>query len=268
MKKNFTLLFLVVTTAALFIFSCSKDDSDDVNPTLTCTLAKAYYFDSAGSVSDSIVYTYTGAYITKLANASGYATLEYTTDKVSRRNFFTAGSTNADAYDVVTYNGDGTISSIKSYIIFGTTIQYAQYDFTYSSGKLSKLDVKEVDFNSGQLKPASSSTFTYSGDNISQSVNTYYDPTTGGVDDVATLSYTFDGNENYFRKNNAVFTDYLFVDAIDGTIVPLLFSANNVTKVIEGPDETALAYTLDSNQNFYEFLFAGEKYSRYIYDCK
>jgi len=266
MRKNFSLLFLVVFTVAL-VFSCKKDNSDDVKPQLTCTLAKAFYFDSVGTVSDSIVYTYTGAYITKLSNAAGFATLEYTSDKVTRRNFFSAGSSTADAYDVIAYNGDGTISTIKSYVIFGTTIQYAQYDFTYNGGKLSKLDLKEVDFNSGLLKPSSSSTFTYSGENISESVTTYYDDT-GAVDDVATLTYAFDTNANYFRKNNAIFTDYLFVDALDGTIVPLLLSANNVTKVTDGTDETALVYTLDSNQNFYEFLFGGAKYARYIYDCK
>jgi len=266
MRKNFSLLFLVVFTVAL-VFSCKKDNSDDVKPQLTCTLAKAFYFDSVGTVSDSIVYTYTGAYITKLSNAAGFATLEYTSDKVTRRNFFSAGSSTADAYDVIAYNSDGTISSIKSYVIFGTTIQYAQYDFTYNGGKLSKLDLKEVDFNSGLLKPSSSSTFTYSGENISESVTTYYDDT-GAVDDVATLTYDFDTNANYFRKNNAIFTDYLFVDALDGTIVPLLLSANNVTKVTDGTDETALVYTLDSNQNFYEFLFGGAKYARYIYDCK
>ena len=266
MRKNFSLLFLVVFTVAL-VFSCKKDDSNDVKPQLTCTLAKAFYFDSVGTISDSIVYTYTGAYITKLSNAAGFATLEYTSDKVTRRNFFSAGSSTADAYDVIAYNGDGTISTIKSYVIFGTTIQYAQYDFTYNGGKLSKLDLKEVDFNSGLLKPSSSSTFTYSGENISESVTTYYDDT-GAVDDVATLTYAFDTNANYFRKNNAIFTDYLFVDALDGTIVPLLLSANNVTKVTDGTDETALVYTLDSNQNFYEFLFGGAKYARYIYDCK
>ena len=266
MRKNFSLLFLVVFTVAL-VFSCKKDNSDDVKPQLTCTLAKAFYFDSVGTISDSIVYTYTGSYITKLSNAAGFATLEYTSDKVTRRNFFSAGSSTADAYDVIAYNSDGTISSIKSYVIFGTTIQYAQYDFTYNGGKLSKLDLKEVDFNSGLLKPSSSSTFTYSGENISESVTTYYDDT-GAVDDVATLTYAFDTNANYFRKNNAIFTDYLFVDALDGTIVPLLLSANNVTKVTDGTDETALVYTLDSNQNFYEFLFGGAKYARYIYDCK
>jgi hypothetical protein len=103
MRKNFSLLFLVVFTVAL-VFSCKKDDSDDVKPQLTCTLAKAFYFDSVGTISDSIVYTYTGAYITKLSNAAGFATLEYTSDKVTRRNFFSAGSSTADAYDVIAYN--------------------------------------------------------------------------------------------------------------------------------------------------------------------
>ena len=247
------------------IISCKKNDSD-VNQSLTCTLAKAFYFDSVGAISDSVIYTYTGANITKLSNAAGYATLEYTGDKVSRRNFFDASSTTPDAYDIVAYNNDGTLSSIKSNIVFGTAIQYAQYDFTYSGGQLSKLDVKQYDINSSQLEPASSSTFTYSGNNIAQSVTTYYDPS-GGPPDISTLSYSFDNNENCFIKNNAIFTDYIFVDAIDGSIVPLIFSANNVTKVTEGTDETPLVYTLDSNQNFYEFLFGGQKYSRYTYDC-
>ena len=267
MKKKSTLLLLVLVATVFFIFSCKKDNDDSGgNPSLTCILSKAYYFDTVGGISDSIVYTYTGAYITKLSNAAGYAVLEYTSDKVTRRNFYDGTGTVPGAYDVIAYNGDGTINNIKSYVVFGQTIQYAQNDFTYAGGKLSKLDIQEIDLNSGQLVPASSSTFTYSGDNISQSVTTYYDPG-GGAPDIATLTYSFDNNENYFRKNNAIFTDYLFVDAIDGSIVPLLFSANNVTKVTEGIDETTLSYTLDSNQNFYEFLFDGEKYSRYIYDC-
>jgi hypothetical protein len=265
-RKNSSFLFLAVIVAAFSIISCNKDNDSDVNPPLNCILAKAFYFDSAGAISDSIVYTYTGAYITKLSNAAGYAVLEYTGDKVSRRNFYDGTGTIPGAYDVITYNGDGTISNIKSYVIFGSAIQYAQYDFTYTGGKLSKLDVQEIDLNSGLLVPSSSSTFTYSGDNIAQSVITYYDPG-GGAPDVATLTYSFDTNENYFRKNNSIFTDYLFVDALDGSIVPLLFSSNNVTKVTEGIDETPLVYTLDGNQNFYEFSFAGEKYSRYVYDC-
>jgi len=262
-KKANLLIFSIVFLSA--VFSCKKDDSG-VNQPLSCILTKAFYFDSIGSISDSVIYTYTGAYITKLSNAAGYATLEYTNDKVSRRNFFDATSTTADAYDIAAYNSDGTLSSIKSYIVFGVVVQYAQYDFTYSGGKLSKLDVQQYDVNSSQLELTSSSTFTYSGNNISQTVNTYYDPA-GGPPDIATLAYSFDNNENYFSKNNAIFTDYIFVDALDGSIIPLLFSANNVTKVTEGPDETPLVYTLDGNQNFYEFLFAGQKYSRYLYDC-
>jgi hypothetical protein len=264
LKRNPRLLiFSIVCLSA--ILSCKKNDSD-VNQPLTCILAKAFYFDSGGAISDSVIYTYTGAHITKLANAAGYATLEYTADRVTRRNFYDGNSTTPNAYDVAAYNGDGTLSSIKSYIIFGTAIQYAQYDFTYNGGKLSKLDVQQYDINSSQLELSSSSTFTYSGNNISQSVTTYYDPA-GGPPDIVTLAYSFDNNENYFVKNNAIFTDYVFVDALDGSIAPLVFSANNVTKVTEGVDETLLAYTLDSNQNFYEFLFDGEKYSRYIYDC-
>ena len=264
MKRSTRLLILSLVSLSA-ILSCKKNDSD-VNHPLNCILAKAFYFDTSGSVSDSVTYTYTGDYITKFANASAYVTLEYTADRVARRNFFTSTSPTPDAYDVAAYNGDGTLSNIKSYIVFGTFVQYAQCDFTYSGGKLSKLEVRQYDVYSGQLELISSSTFTYTGNNISQSVNTYYDPG-GGPPDIATLVYSFDNNENYFGKTNAIFTDYIFVDAIDGSIVPLLFSGNNVTKVTEGSDETLLVYTLDSNQNFYEFLFAGKKYSRYTYDC-
>ena len=264
MRKNTCLLFFSLLCLGAII-SCKKNDSD-VNQPLTCILAKAFYFDSIGAVSDSVIYAHTGSNITKLSNAAGHVTLEYTNDKVSRRNFFDATNTTPDAYDIAEYNNDGTLSSIKSYILFGTFVQYAQYDFTYSGDKLSKLDVKQYDTYSNQLELVSFSTFTYSGNNITQSVTTYYDPG-GGPPDIGTLVYSFDNSENYFRKNNAIFTDYLFVNAIDGSIIPLLFSANNVTKVTEGTDETPLVYTLDSNQNFYEFLFAGQKYSRYVYEC-
>jgi hypothetical protein len=58
------------------------------------------------------------------------------------------------------------------------------------------------------------------------------------------------------------------MEEIDGSTLPLIFSKNNVIRVLDDPDEIPITYNLDSKNNFYEFYIDGELASRFLYDCK
>jgi hypothetical protein len=247
----------------MVISSCQKDPTDTITETI-CQLAKAYYYDDNGNIADSLVYTYTDSRLTKASNADGYMTLEYTNNKITKRTFFATGLPGSDGYDTFEYNADGTLAAIKSYFEFnGQLIQSEQSDFSYNGGKLVKYEAKYYDPSTSQFELYQSTIYTYTGNNITQAVSTdHLTPET------ITYTYTHDNNPNYHIKNNSLFADFAFFDDIDGAILPIVISANNVTKVTEGTDEFVLAYTLDAKGNFSEWLFDGALATKYIYDCK
>ena len=266
MRKISTISYLLLSSFSLFLISsCQKEPSSDTLPEINCLLEKAYYYDDTGTVADSMAYTYTNNKVIKVSNADGYITLEYTNEKVSKRNFYSTGFPDSHAYDVVTYNADGTLATIKTYFDFnGQVIQFEQYEFSYTNGKLVKLDIKEYDPDTSQFELYETTTYTYTGDNITQSITN--DRDAGTPDEI--FHYSHDNNENYFIKSNALFTDFAFVDGLQGSSIPLLISANNVTRVFDDTDELLLNYKLDSKNNFYEWYFDDVLASRYFYDCK
>jgi hypothetical protein len=227
-------------------------------------LVKTHYFNYGGSLADSLEYTYTNNKLTKASNADGYVTFEYTNDKITRRNSYATGSVDLDGYDIATYNTDGTLATIKSYFDFnGQIILACQYEFNYANSKPVKFDVKNYNHITSQFELYESTTYTYTGNNITQSICT-----TTGTTEIDTFNYSHDNNENYLAKTNALFTDLAFIDGLNGEIIPLLLSTNNVTKIFEGNDEYLLTYKLDSKSNFFEWHLDGDLASRYFYDCK
>jgi len=123
--------------------------------------------------------------------------------------------------------------------------------------------VKNYNHITSQFELYESTTYTYTGSNITLSVCT-----TTGTTEIDTLNYSHDNNENYLAKTNALFTDFAFFDGLNGEIIPLLLSANNETKVFEGNNEYLSTYKLDSKNNFFEWYLDGDLASRYFYDCK
>lgn len=266
MKQFATLpTFLLFTSLLLILSSCQKDPSADIQDKATCKLTKAYYFDESGTVADSLVYSYTNNKITKAANADSYITLEYKNDRIAKRNFYAPGSQQPSAYDVITYNNDGTIKSIKTYFQFDNqTIPTELYDFIYSGNKLLKLDLKYYNTTTSQYELYESTTYVYTGDNITQSVTT--DPSGNSFDE--TFNYTYDTNKNYLTRTNALFIDFVFIDGITGQTIPLIMSSNNVINILEDGDEFPLSYKVDDKDNFSEWHLDGKLASRYLYDCK
>ena len=264
-RKISALLYLLLCSSALFLTSsCQKGPSIDTPPETNCLLVKTHYFNYGGSLADSLEYTYANNKLTKASNADGYITFEYTNDKITRRNSYATGSADPDGYDIATYNTDGSLGIIKTYFEFnGQIIPFEQYEFNYTNGKLVKFDVKDYNVNTSQFELNESTTYTYTGNNITQSVRT-----NTGYPEIDTSNYSHDNNENYLVKINALFADLAFIGGLNGETIPLLLSVNNVTKVFEGNDEYLLTYKLDSKNNFFEWYLDGDLASRYFYDCK
>jgi hypothetical protein len=264
-KKISAHLYVIIALVAMAISSCQKDPSDTIAET-NCQLSKAYYYDDIGNIGDSLIYTYTNNTLTKASNADGYMTFEYTNDKVTKRTLFATGLPGVDAYDTFTYNTDGTLATRKSYYSFnGQTIQSEQADFSYNAGKLVKYETKYYDPTTSQFVQSQTSIYTYTGNNITQAVVTDH-----LTPEVFTYTYSYDSNGNYHIKNNSLFTDFAFVDEVDGAILPVVVSANNITKVVEGQgqDETVLTYNADTKGNLTEWYFDGDLATKYVYDCK
>ncbi|HKZ66556.1 MAG TPA: hypothetical protein VJ111_09390 [Chitinophagaceae bacterium] len=265
MRKTSALSYLLLSSLAVFLISsCQKEPSTDSSPETNCLLVKTHYFDYVGALADSLEYTYINDKLMKASNVGGYITFEYTNEKITKRNYYATGSTDLDAYDIATYNTDGSLAIIKSYFNFnGQIMPSEQYEFNYANGKLVKFELKDYNSNTSQFELNESTTYTYTGNNITQSVSI-----TAGTSEIDTSNYSHDDNENYLVKINALFADLAFVGGLNGETIPLLLSVNNVTKVFEGNDEYLLTYKLDSKNNFFEWHLDGDLASRYFYDCK
>lgn len=247
----------------MLVSSCQKDPSDTITET-NCQLSLAYYYDENGNALDSLVYTYSNNQLTKATSADGYMTFDYTNDRITRRSLFVTGFPGLDGYDTFAYNADGTLASRKSYYSFsGQVVQGGQADFTYDAGKLVKYETKYFDPTSNQFVPSQTSLYTYTGNNITQAVVTEH-----LTPDVLTYTYSYDNSVNYHTKKNTLLTDLAFVDEVDGSLLPLVISQNNVTKAVEGGDETVLSYKTDTKGNLTEWYFDGELAARYVYDCR
>ena len=239
----------------ILVSSCQKNPSVDILPEASCELSKAYYYDETGAIADSLVYTYTGNKITKAANGDGYITLEYNNDKVTKRNFYDQGDQQPGSYDVFSYNTDGSIKSIKTYFQFDFQVIPAwQYEFSYSGNKLAKFEIMDYNTVTSQYELNESTTYIYTGENITQSVTTH----SFGNSDNETFNYAYDNTKNYFIQSNGLFLHLAFMDGIDGSLVPLFISSNNVINVSEDGDDFPLSYKADDNGNFAEWYLDGK----------
>lgn len=262
MRRFSTLCPLVVFIALLFS-SCQKEPSAGKPSGKGCQLTKAYYFDDSGG-TDSLVHTYMDDKLTKIANADGYYTFQYTGNKITRRNHFETGYPDQTGYDLITYNADGSLAAINTYYDYGgQVIHYLQYNFIYTDAQLVKFEVKEYDFITDKLELSSSAEYTYTGNNITLCKTT--DHSMGTTD---TYTYDHDDNPNSYAKNNPILVDLAFIDGIEGAMLPFALSRNNIKTVYYDGDADLITYKLDGQGNLYELYFYGELAARYFYDCE
>lgn len=264
--KTLSLAFL---GAALLFTACKKDDDDgDAPAQQTCRVTKAVFFDSTGARDDSVNYTYTGDKITKATFSDGYYyNFEYAGDRVSKRSGFAGGTNTAEYYQQIAYRTDGSIEKIETFIdTLGTGsnyLLYERYEYTYASGKISRIDWFVPLFTTNRVAEYA---YTFSGNNVSGI--TISDFTTSPAT-TSNLSYTYDTNPNYYKKQNGQihFIDILFGDA-NPTLFPLAISDNNVTRITGPSSSTAISYTLDSRQNLRTLTVAGAPLIEYSYQCQ
>jgi hypothetical protein len=264
--KTLSLAFL---GAAILFTACKKDDDDgDAPAQQTCRVMKAVYFDSTGGRGDSINYTYSGDKITKATFSDGYYyNFEYTGDRVSKKSGFAAGTNTAEYFQQITYRSDGTIEKIETHIdTLGTGsnyLLYERYEYTYASGKISKIGWFLPLFTANKVLEY---TYTFTGNNVSSVA--IADLTTSPAT-TSTLSYTYDTNPNYYKKQNGQihFIDIIFGDS-DPTLFPLAISDNNVTRVTGPSNTTNIGYTLDSRQNLRTLNVGGAPLIEYTYQCQ
>lgn len=252
MKIQYHLAALLLAT--ILFASCNKkpdEDTDGNSPAANCKVSKAYLYGASGSspVIDTVVYTYTGANITKLTVPDSYVTFDYNNGRIVRRNYFEGlDATASTDYETVTYNSDGTVAKIDWYSEGGAELE-DRFEFTYSAGKLVKFT--DIWYMNG-VPDGSKEThyYTYTGNNITRdSVVEEGDPS---WNETSVYHYSYDAGENYIRKGgtNMLMYSPLFFD-FDGGMLPFFFSANNVTGFREEGDseETKFSYTTDANGN-------------------
>lgn len=241
-------LGLALLGATLLFTACKKDDDDASNNTPGCKVNRALlYTGGSSTASDTATYAYNGDRLTKITGDGEETAFEYSGDRISKINYLTTGTTTPEEYDQVSYNSDGTISKIDYYDrVSGTTFAaYYRYEFSYTSGKLSK--VTEYDLGNSTPEKTWEYTYTYTGNNITKVDETDYTLTPA---ETTSYNYTYDSNNNYYKKQNAqaMLIDPYFGGA-DGVFLPIFYSANNVTSVGTGLGALPISYTTDDKQN-------------------
>ena len=256
-----------MATALLFT-SCKKDDKDEP-AVVTCKLAKSVYFNtSTGARSDSATYTYTGDKITKATSSKYYFNFEYSGDRISKRSGIQTGQTTAGYYQQFTYNSDGTLAKMESFepSTGGTYAIYNRVVYTYNAGKIQKVEYFEVSGTTAEKLEEYA--FTYTGNNVTQVIFT--DVT---ANQSLTVTYTYDTNNNYFKKQNGqvYIIDPFFTDQygdVDVVSLPFAISANNATGISVATQSATYGYNLDDKQNLKSLSVAGKALVEYGYQCQ
>lgn len=249
-----------------FFAACKKDDDDGDNSENACKVSTVQYFDTTGQVAETGTYTYTGNQVTKIQYDGYNSTFEYTGNNISKRNYFFSAGANPEVYDQVSYNSDGTISKVESFITAQPSyVSFFRVDFVYSGGKLNKATYYEVD--GGTTTPLFESAFTYTGNNIT-SVKLEGDSIQS-----TTIDYTYDTNPNRLKKQNSqIFLventfnlNFLITSSLQGIVfLPMAFSENNVT----GVSNSTVSYESDDRQNLKDIKLENELFIRYNYLCQ
>jgi hypothetical protein len=250
--------FAALLLATVLFAACNKEDQEEKdeepNTGTVCRPSTVYLYgiSNSGDFIDTLLYTYADAGVAKVTGPDYYFTFDYSGGRIVRRNYFEKSNGTAmeqETYETITYNSDGTIAKVESYYLDSNSpeLDYL-YEFTYSSGKLTKhtftwyLDGVPSGYTDTHF-------YTYTGNNITRDSVVQSDPY--GTD-TELYYYTYDTAENHFSKSgtNALFHSAIAMD-MDGGMLPFFFSANNVIKFREAPDddETHFSYTTDAKGN-------------------
>lgn len=245
--------------------ACQKEPDSSLLTPASCKLDAIYYYDGA-TIDDTVGYEYTGDMVSTVNYPDYYTEISYSGDRVVRRNYFQKGSTVLAGYDDFSYNADGTIDKVDFYITDPSIPQPVllfQYSFSYSAGKLSRVQSK-VDTSGAGPEPYLEFYYAYTGDNITQVIEN--DLLNHAAD---TLNYSYDGSQNYYSKiPNLWLSDLLFAD-FNGYLLPFALSGNNVTALADNDGNSSTVTYGSTDKNDIESLrIDGDLLASYKYKCQ
>ncbi len=259
MKRSVS--YLAIAFLSVLVVSCQKEPDESILDEPTCQLIKAESLEN-GMVIDTVGYTYTNDKITRANYTDFYNTFDYSGTKMTKRSYFENGS--LVGYDTILFNTDGTIRKVETYLkspVIPLPILFLDFVFTYSGGKLVNLvETADTSFTGGGPVALYEYNYTYTGNNITRAIEKNF------VDAITdTLDYQYDNVTNYYKN---IFLIDLFLSELNGQLLPMAFSANNVIKLSQGGDDYILSYSTDSKNNLSELQIDGEAYIRYSYKCQ
>lgn len=259
------LLFLGV---AVFLASCQKELSSDGLALPDCKLEKIYYYSGSTTIDDSVSYEYSNGKISKVQYIDYYATIMFNGDKIGKKLYFDNGQTTSFGYEEYTYNSNGNLTRADYYITspsFPTPYLYDRTDLVWNAGKLQSLVyLGDTSATGTGPDPLVEYTYTYNGENIDRTIT---NDLVSQVKD--TLYFSHDANLNYYLKSpQLLLTDRIF-NGLDGSLLPLGLSLNNVTS-ISGTNFGTLPLTYEENDqgNIKELKASNFPAARYMYKCQ
>jgi hypothetical protein len=263
-----TRLLCLLVPVALIFSSCQKEISGEEVLTPKCRLEKITYYDDTGAFSDSASFVYNSSNkVTRANTAGGYYNLyNYKNDKISSVDYYQDQQGYLRFFDSVVYDGSGRIKNVLFYTdLPGFNLAYAGYDITYNVANVpEKIIQKVLDTTSGNLVDAYQYDYTYTSGNITRLIFT---EVASSLKD--TITYTYDSNPNYFQKLSTDFglLDMYLTGATGqyyGDFGALVFSRNNVTAINSLP----VTYQKDAQGNLTELLIDGDRQASYTMKCQ
>jgi hypothetical protein len=254
--------------AALLLccFLACQKEPEELLTTPNCRIETIYHFDN-NVPSDTATIEYNGDRIAKVDYGSFYAIPEYANGLISKRNYYRESTGALVQFDQNFYNADSSFSKVETWHYLNgspTPLKGWEYNFTYSSGKLIQLLVKQDTSGTGVV-PMFTYDYAYTGDNITSMVFTDLD---WQISD--TIYYSYDNLPNFYQKNNTIWQADLVFVYLSAVGLPFALSANNV--VSYGPDlpndAVSVTYDLTDKLELKDVRFDGEIFSRYVYKCQ
>lgn len=270
---NRFLVILITASVSLLFNACQKepDPREIQEPVYDCKVSTEYYYGNGnGIITDSFTYQYTGDQLTRIDISDGsYLLYEYANNKPVKKSAFFGNS--PDGYETYQYNSNGLLSVIQLYLYPTSVKPEYVYEFSYSGNNLSRFIIKYDTSvgKQGKYTIESESIYTYTGSNISKSIEKDYEFNYPVARDIDTVIFTHDTKPNYFKKAGAyaLLSDYIFND-YDGISVALLYSANNVLAITDNSDTYPFSYTETEKGFVKDFIFTGQQLTSYKYTCK
>lgn len=274
MNKLYLLPSLIVVAAV----SCQKElhfppdtTADTSAPVTSCKLSKILYYDEAGTVYDSAIYSWLGEQLVKIAWQNGAVSnsLHYSNGLCTEVKFYDGSS----MYQRITYeyNAENNLTNISSYWLPDGAGQNAvqKWNFQYANGKLTRAVDSFWVYNGSALLEAMADTadLHYTGNNV-----TTINYTQGG--NPLEIIYEHDNTTSYVAPiiRNIFLADYYFGFANLGSngqhLLALLSSSNNIirsTTIGESTEEWS--YGLDSTGKITELRINNTTFAQVFYSC-